>query len=172
MSPNLTLAILVGVLSACGVYLFLSRSLVRVLFGVLLMGNGINLLYLIASGPAGRAPISDINSEAEMSDPLPQAMVLTAIVITLAMTAFLLALAHRSWQVTRTDLVEVDPEDARISRKADVNDYTDETLDEEPPEMSVPEAVAPEGSSPQEARREPDPDGAEPQESARPGGER
>lgn len=155
MSPNITLALLAGVLTACGVYLFLSRSLIRVTFGFLLFGNGINLLYLMAGGPAGRAPISDLNDRSEMSDPLPQAMVLTAIVITFAVTAFLLALAHRSWQVNRTDLVEVDPEDARILRKASEHDYTDDTLDEEPPEGTLDETTDSTTDDPagEEARR-------------------
>ena len=53
-----------------------------------------------------------------MSDPLPQAMVLTAIVITLGMTAFLLAMAYRSWQLHRHDEVQDDVEDRRIARLA------------------------------------------------------
>jgi multicomponent Na+:H+ antiporter subunit C len=124
MAPNLVLSLLVGVLMAAGVYLLLAPSLVRVVFGVLLLGNGVNILFLVVSGPAGRAPISDQNDPAEMSDPLPQAMVLTAIVISLAMLAFLLALAHRSWQLSGSDLVEVDPEDARIQARAVENDLS------------------------------------------------
>ena len=48
-----------------------------------------------------------------MSDPLPQALVLTAIVISLGTTAFLLAMAYRSWQLTGHDDVQDDVEDAR-----------------------------------------------------------
>jgi multicomponent Na+:H+ antiporter subunit C len=54
-----------------------------------------------------------------MSDPLPQAMVLTAIVITLGMTAFLLALAYRSWHLNGHDEVQDDVEDRRIMELAD-----------------------------------------------------
>ncbi len=124
MSPNLVLSVLVGVLFAVGVYLMLSRTLVRVIFGLLLMGNGANILFLVVGGRAGRAPIIGTAPPGEMSDPLPQAMALTAIVITLAMTAFLLALAHRSWQLSGSDQVEVDPEDARILRQAVENDLS------------------------------------------------
>ena len=53
-----------------------------------------------------------------MSDPLPQALVLTAIVITLGTTAFLLALAYRSWQLTGHDEVQDDVEDRAIRRLA------------------------------------------------------
>lgn len=130
MIPSLTLCLLVGVLSACGVYLFLSRSLVRILFGMLLMGNAINLLFMVASGEPGRAPITRLYEASEMSDPLPQAMVLTAIVISLAMSAFVMALAHRSWQLSHTDLVQADTESARISRRAEANTYTDEVFGE------------------------------------------
>src|SRR5690625_3884675 len=99
MSGNVTLAVVVGVLFATGVYLVLERSLTRVLLGTVLMGNGANLLILMAGGAAGGPPLVGVTDEAEMSDPLPQAMILTAIVITLGMTAFLLAMAFRSWQL-------------------------------------------------------------------------
>jgi multicomponent Na+:H+ antiporter subunit C len=116
MSPNLVLVVTIGVLFAAGVYLLLERSLSRVLIGVILIGNGANLLFLVAGGAAGRPPI--VGSGEPMSDPLPQAMVLTAIVITLGMTAFLLALAYRSWQLHRHDEVQDDVEDRRIVRLA------------------------------------------------------
>jgi multicomponent Na+:H+ antiporter subunit C len=54
-----------------------------------------------------------------MSDPLPHALALTAIVISFGITTFLLALAHRSWQLRHTDVVEDDPEDRRIAEMAD-----------------------------------------------------
>jgi multicomponent Na+:H+ antiporter subunit C len=54
---------------------------------------------------------------AAVSDPLPQALVLTAIVITFGVTAFLLALALRSWLLTGSDAVEDDIEDRRIARR-------------------------------------------------------
>ena len=118
MSPNIVLVVTIGVLFAAGVYLLLERSLSRVLIGVILIGNGANLLFLVAGGAAGRPPIVGATPEGQMSDPLPQAMVLTAIVITLGMTAFLLALAYRSWQLHRHDEVQDDVEDRRIGRLA------------------------------------------------------
>ena len=86
-SPNLLLVLAIGVLFTTGVYLLLERSLTRVLIGFILIGNGANLLFLVAGGRAGGAPIIGDTDPADMSDPLPQAMVLTAIVITLALTA-------------------------------------------------------------------------------------
>lgn len=131
MTTNLTLAVLVGVLVGSGVSLLLSRAIVRAFLGVVLIGNGINLLFIIAGGPAGRAPIFRINPEAEMSDPLPQAMTLTAIVITLALTGFVLALAHRSWQLDRSDVFTDDVEDLRIATKALDNDLSDSDFDDD-----------------------------------------
>lgn len=123
MSANLTLIVIIGVLFAAGVPLVLERSLTRILIGVLLLGNGANLLFLVASGPAGHAPIVGANDErANMSDPLPQAMVLTAIVITLGVTAFLLAMAYRSWQLNGDDDVQDDLEDRLIRRLADLDE--------------------------------------------------
>jgi multicomponent Na+:H+ antiporter subunit C len=122
MTPNLVLVLLAGVLFGSGVYLLLARSLSRALLGIILVSNGANVLFLVAGGRAGRAPIVGLNPEEQMSDPLPQAMVLTAIVITLAMTGFIMALAHRSWQLSRSDTVEDDSEDVRIVRKADSHD--------------------------------------------------
>ena len=82
VSPNLLLVIVVGVLFAAGVTLLLERSLTRVILGVILLGNGVNLLILLGGGYGG-PPIVGVTARAEMSDPLPQAMILTAIVITL-----------------------------------------------------------------------------------------
>lgn len=119
MSPNLTLVAVIVVLVAAGVYLMLERSLTRVLIGVVLIGNGINLLILTAGGRAGGPPLYDPeNPGARMSDPLPQAMILTAIVITLGISAFLATLAYRSWQLNRHDEVQDDLEDRRIARLA------------------------------------------------------
>lgn len=128
MTPNLPLVILVGIMVAAGVTLVLERSLTRILIGFVLIGNGISVLYLVVSGPAGTAPIVGLSDE-QMSDPLPQAMVLTAIVITLGVTAFGLALAYRAWQLTGHDDVQDDVEDDLIRRRAE-KDETSATFDE------------------------------------------
>jgi multicomponent Na+:H+ antiporter subunit C len=113
VTPNLTYVIVIGILFATGVALVLERSLTRVLMGMILLGNGVNLLILLG-GRAGAPPIVGGAPENEMADPLPQIMILTAIVITLGMTAFLLALAYRSWALTGHDEVQDDVEDRRI----------------------------------------------------------
>ncbi|MCU1407061.1 MAG: hypothetical protein JWQ43_3364, partial [Glaciihabitans sp.] len=83
MSVSLVLLVVMAVMFACGVYLLLERSMTRVLLGFLLVGNAANLLILIMGGQSGVAPIvADGVTAEEMSDPLPQALILTAIVIT------------------------------------------------------------------------------------------
>jgi len=122
LSGNLTLALLVGVLYTVGTYLLLQRTLTRVVLGLGLLGHGANLLLLQAGGPAGEAPFSTeagggvAGVAGGTADPLPQAMVLTAIVITFGVTAFLLALAYRSWVLTGEDEVQDDVEDRRLAR--------------------------------------------------------
>ena len=124
-TPHLVLVVVIGVLFAGGVYLMLERSLSRVLVGIILISNGANLLMLVVGGAPGGAPIVGITPEPEMSDPLPQAMVLTAIVITLGMSAFLLAMAYRSWQLNEHDEVQDDLEDRRIARIAAITTVAD-----------------------------------------------
>lgn len=111
------LALAVGVLYAVGTYLLLQRALTRIVIGLALLGHGANLLLLLAGGRAGRAPlVGDGPPAADVADPLPQAMALTAVVITFGVSAFLLALAYRSWLLTRNDAVEDDVEDRRIAK--------------------------------------------------------
>jgi multicomponent Na+:H+ antiporter subunit C len=119
MSGNLTLALLIGVLYTVGTYLLLQRTLTRIVIGLALLSHGANLLLLQAGGGGGRVPFVGPDSAAELattSDPLPQAMVLTAIVITFGVSAFLLALAYRSWVLTQEDEVQDDVEDRRVMR--------------------------------------------------------
>lgn len=141
MTPNVVLVVVIGVLVTAGVYLTLERSLSRVLLGIVLLGNGVNLLFMVAGGRAGTAPIVGDYPTEGMSDPLPQAMVLTAIVISLGLAGFVLAMAYRSWQLNGHDEVQDDLEDRRVARRAaleaeaateeSLNADTHESLDEE-----------------------------------------
>jgi multicomponent Na+:H+ antiporter subunit C len=119
------LVLTAGVLIGCGVYLLLERSLSRVVVGLILLGNGINLVFLVAGGRAGGPPLVGTTPTEEMADPLPQAMVLTAIVISLGLSAFVLAMAYRSWQLNGHDDVQDDIEDDTIRRLA-LRDVTSE----------------------------------------------
>lgn len=122
MTVSLTLVIVMAVLYAAGVYAMLERSLTRVLIGFLLLGNATNLLLMIVMGFPGVAPFggepSFAGESGPHSDPLPQALMLTAIVITFAVSAFLLALIYRSWQLGQADTVEDDAEDLALRMRA------------------------------------------------------
>ena len=114
---NLVMALTVGGLYTVGFYLLLQRSLMRVLLGVVVLGHGTNLLLQLAGGPPARAPIIGQSPEATFADPLPQALALTAVVITFALTTFLLALGYRSFGLIGHDEVQDDVEDRRIARR-------------------------------------------------------
>ncbi|TFV60805.1 Na(+)/H(+) antiporter subunit C [Geodermatophilus sp. DF01-2] len=121
MTPTVVLPVIIGGLYAAGVYLLLDRSLTRVLLGFLLLGNATNLLVLSSGGPAGGPPIIGVTEPGEMSDPLTQALVLTAIVITFGIAAFLLAMIYRSWRLVRQEVVGVDEEDRRVARREGIH---------------------------------------------------
>lgn len=115
---NLLLVVVAGVLCATGTYLLLGRQLSRIVIGVGLFGHGVNILFIVGAGDGGNPAFVGSSDPSSFADPLPQALVLTAIVITFGVVAFLLALAFRSWQVRANDEVEDDVEDRRIARAA------------------------------------------------------
>jgi multicomponent Na+:H+ antiporter subunit C len=110
----LLLAVVVAVLYGVGTWLILQRSLSRIVIGITMLGHGANLLLLASGGRAGLAPFVG-NDPAATADPLPQALALTAIVITFGVSGFLLSMAHASWLQRRDDEVEDDVEDRRIA---------------------------------------------------------
>lgn len=118
MAVNLGLLVVVGVLAACGAYLLMERSLVRMLFGLLLVGNAINLLIVTISGGLGNPPVLHRTSQARAgdADPLAQAMILTAIVITMGVAAFVLSLVYRLFVLNSAEDDELsdDTEDRKI----------------------------------------------------------
>lgn len=120
MDVSVTLIVIMAVLFAAGVYAMMERSLTRVLIGFLLLGNATNLLLLIVMGVPGAAPFH--GEEGAVSDPLPQALTLTAIVITFAVSAFLLALIYRSWQLGQADTVEDDEADIALRERTDADE--------------------------------------------------
>jgi multicomponent Na+:H+ antiporter subunit C len=116
MSVNLTLLTVMGALYACGIYLILERSLTRVLLGLMLLANATNLLILATGGYAGLAPFFNKDTAAqEYADPLPQALILTSIVISFAVTAFMLGIIYRTWVLARQDEIQDDIEDLRVA---------------------------------------------------------
>ena len=116
MTVDLALLLAMGVMFAGGIYLVLERSLTRILLGIMLITNATIMLLLISGGSSGDAPIRvEGKDPATYSDPLPQALMLTAIVIGFAVTAFLVAMIYRSWLLSREDVVAVDPEDVKVA---------------------------------------------------------
>jgi multicomponent Na+:H+ antiporter subunit C len=118
MTTHLVPLVLIGGLISAGVYLLLDRNLTRMLLGLLLAGNGVNLLILMVGGPSGNPPIRGRVSDGETTtaDPLAQGMILTAIVISMGIAAFVLALTYRSYRLSRAEEVANDAEDARVSK--------------------------------------------------------
>ena len=119
--------LLIAVLFGTGTYLLLHRTLTRIVLGVAMLGNGVNVLIVATSGSPGDVPIV---GRTGTTDSVPQALVLTAIVIGFSVTAFLLALAWRNWTIDGNDEVEDDVEDRRVTRAderrvADVPDPED-----------------------------------------------
>ena len=121
---TLLLAGTAAVLFGIGTYLVLQRKLSRIIIGIALLGHGANVL-MVSAGRRGRAPIIGNGPTADLADPLPQALALTAIVISFGVTALLLALAYRSWLLTRDDEVSDDIEDRLVARRAEAEERAD-----------------------------------------------
>lgn len=104
---EIILAIMIGGLYAAAVYMILRRSLAKILIGIVLLSQATNMLIFVSSGlTRGNSPV--INAEQTIlrqphADPLPQALVLTAIVISFGLTAFALALTYRAFTSVKTD---------------------------------------------------------------------
>ncbi len=101
------LALVIGVLYATGIYMMLRRSLVKLIIGLLLLSNAANLLiFTVGRLTRGRAPLVPEGATAPFppfADPLPQALILTAIVISFGVLAFTVVLFHRAYQTVGTD---------------------------------------------------------------------
>lgn len=100
------MSIIVGILFTIGTYLILSKTLLRIILGSSIMGHGVNLLLLTMGGlKKGGPPLLGFQ-ETIFTDPLPQALLLTAIVINFATTALFLVLGYRTYQVVGTNNVD------------------------------------------------------------------
>jgi multicomponent Na+:H+ antiporter subunit C len=107
-------------LAATGTFLVTSRSLSRIVLGFALLGHAAVLALLASGGRAGDPPIVDGAAQPDTANPLPQALSLTAIVISFGLTLYVLALARRQQTLTGDDLVEDDVEDRRIAAYAEL----------------------------------------------------
>lgn len=103
---NAAMALLAGLFLSAGIYLLLSRALIRMLLGLLLFGNGVNLLILVGGRLTRVVPPIALDGKVPLpgaANPLPQALILTAIVIGFALFSFLLVLAYRTYQALDAD---------------------------------------------------------------------
>jgi multicomponent Na+:H+ antiporter subunit C len=104
---EIVLALVIGGLYAAGIYMMLRRSLVKLLIGLALLSHAANLLIFTAARlTRAGVPIIGMEQkvlEAPYADPLPQALILTAIVISFGVTAFALALSYRAYKSIHTD---------------------------------------------------------------------
>ncbi|MCZ7556135.1 MAG: Na+/H+ antiporter subunit C [Bacteroidia bacterium] len=107
---TILLSILSGALFAAGVYLLLRRNLIRIVLGLIFIGHAANLLILLSDGLSKAAPPIIAQGrqvlEPPYADPLPQALILTAIVISFGVFAFFLVLIKRSYQVRGSDDID------------------------------------------------------------------
>jgi len=113
---SVTYLVVIAVLFGTGAYLLMHRSLTRIILGVVMLSNGINVLIVATSSRPGEPPL--VGADGTMTDSVPQALVLTAIVIGLAIVAFMLALVWRNWTLSGNDQVEDDVEDRRLARES------------------------------------------------------
>ncbi|OAN32645.1 Na(+)/H(+) antiporter subunit C [Mycolicibacterium iranicum] len=136
MTTYLVGLVIIGGLTSAGVYLLLERHLTRMLLGLLLISNAINLLLLAAGGSTGNPPVYGRTSgnETTTADPLAQGLILTAIVITMGVAAFVLALTYRSYRLNTMEEVTNDPEDERVSQMTgtEVGEEIEARIDPDP----------------------------------------
>lgn len=100
------MAIVIGILFMCATYLMLSKSILRIIIGTGLLSHGAHLLILTMGGLKGGSVPLLSDDVTTYVDPLPQALILTAIVISFGVTSFLLVLAYRTYQELGTDDME------------------------------------------------------------------
>jgi multicomponent Na+:H+ antiporter subunit C len=119
---ELLLAIVAGVLYASGLYLMLRRRLAQLIIGLSLLSNGSNILILAAAGVTRAAPplLTPGVDAGAIADPVPQSLILTAIVIGFGVLSFSLVLAHRMHQTSGSDDIDaIGPDVAATSREQD-----------------------------------------------------
>ncbi len=124
------LPLLAALLVGGGVFLILSRALIRVILGLSLVAYGVNLSILLAGAGPKLASPPLLNLAGPYADPLPQALILTAIVIGFGTTALLLVLSLRAYQATGTDHVQ------ELTEKPDPIDTMMNYADPERPSVS------------------------------------
>jgi multicomponent Na+:H+ antiporter subunit C len=120
---TLAYAATVGVLFGVGSFLMLKRDLLRVVIGVIVIANAANIALMAAGRTRGDAPIR--GADGEVSDPLVQALTLTALVIGFATAALLFAIVYRVYRAHQTvDFEDLSEEEAERARERDREELT------------------------------------------------
>ncbi len=114
----MSLALSIGLLVGAGVFLVLQRGLIRIVLGFVLLTHGVNLLLIAAGGTARRVPPFDGTDPAVAADPLPQAFVLTAIVIAFAITVVMATFAVVGRRDDDTESADTEPDDTESADTA------------------------------------------------------
>lgn len=104
---QILMAIVIGGIFACSLYMILRRSIVKLIMGLALLGHAANLLIFSAGGLARANPAlvrpGETSPPAPYADPIPQALILTAIVISFGVIAFMMVLVSRAYSAVGTD---------------------------------------------------------------------
>lgn len=129
----LALSLAVGVLFMAGCYLILKHDLIRVVAGMVLISNAANLFIMAAAINRGSAPILPFDDGETVSDPVVQAMTLTAVVISFGVSALLLALVYRVYLAHRTvDIANLSDQDVEQLETDSPEDMVEVSDDREP----------------------------------------
>ena len=132
---TLLAALTIAVLFGSGSYLLLKRDLVRVVAGAVLISNAVNLFIILAGLSRGAAPIYPLPTVGPVSDPLVQALTLTAIVITFGISALLLSLVYRAYSTNLSlDLEVLSAAEMRQAQREDEASDTTELYEEPAPD--------------------------------------
>ncbi|MFZ4451945.1 Na(+)/H(+) antiporter subunit C [Salibacterium aidingense] len=103
---EIVMSIIAGVLFMGGTYLVLSKNMIRIIIGTAIISHGAHVLLLTMAGlKSGAPPLLGLKAST-YTDPLPQALILTAIVISFGVTSFFLVLGYRTYKETGTDNTE------------------------------------------------------------------
>lgn len=109
---EIVIALAIGTLTACGLYLLLREQTFSAILGLTLLSYAVNLLLFASGRLMVDAPPLIVDGSTRYADPLPQALVLTAIVISFGMTAYLVAVALRAKGETGSDRVDAGSEES------------------------------------------------------------
>lgn len=99
---EIIMSAIIGLIFAVAIYMMMARNIMRVLIGTLLLSHSVHLILLTMAGLQRGAPPLLYLDAAEYTDPLPQALILTAIVINFGITAFVSVLVYRTYQDHKT----------------------------------------------------------------------